>query len=355
MHLKIKADCALLFVSLLAGGCIGRPTDVLGIEYYANGSLVLQNAGKRDSLKTNLSSADFQVECKNTAWQISIMWQGNIQSWLSYDGHDYYRMTKMPRPEQISAGTANSKLDPRSLPEFEKILLFVFGLWPDPPSDMEKGLSVPFLGGPDPASAIYIWNVTRSKLTPGIPTSGSFSVSDSLLKSVLTGLSSSGPDHISTMRYISNMYPTDLPHAQYELSASRKTQENELPVRFAFVHPYRKNGVVVERWFRGEITNFGQKVSGSLLPPLEKNTSVQDVRLGKTFLYQATGATWLSAEDAATIGKRLFAAPAAPTGKLERSSGSFTLLIRGVLVLIILAPLIVVLRRWMKRRIRADA
>ena len=118
------------------------------------------------------------------------------------------------------------------------------------------------------------------------------------------------------MLYVSNVYSADLPPAGYQLVASHKTEDVELPLRFEFIHPYRKDGVLQERRFKGEVTNFVEKGLNSVLPPLETSTFVQDVRLGKAFLYQATNRSWLSAEDAATVGKRLVAAAVSTAGKV---------------------------------------
>ena len=56
----------------------------------------------------------------------------------------------MPGASHASAGTVSLKPDP-SLPEFEKILLFVFALGPDLASDLAGQKPVPFLGGLRPS------------------------------------------------------------------------------------------------------------------------------------------------------------------------------------------------------------
>ena len=322
----------------------------MSADFQASGLVTLEPSPEDPTPNTNVLRSAFDIGTRGGQWVLRTVTGLGFESWLSFDGSNYYRLTQERRGPQNGGGFVTLRSPASTLVELDKIVLFAFGEGTNLSVGADGRFRVPFLGDPDPASLLYEASVERSPQPPAIPVRAAFAVSATKLASTVKSLS--GANNMRWLAYVTNAYSIDLEPTRYELLSSLAAEGMELPTKFRFTQPYRNRGQRRERRFVGEITNCVFRPVSSILPPLRTNTFVQDARLGASYQYKATNQQWLEPADAAARGKLMLPAP--PPSPASRALAKYvptmTFAFRGLLILSLLVPLWLTLRARSKRK-----
>jgi hypothetical protein len=341
-----KSIRRLLLLVLGSSSLLLGVDPVFGSDYQADGTIsVIHDEPVPHGVSPTPYVASFSISSGQNRWLLKISWPRGIQSWISWDGTNSYQLSRMGKPYYQTAGTVRLGVDPSAMVEFERCLIFAFGL-PLPQSP----ITVPFLSGDDPANEVFALSLQRLENPPFIPEEAFFPVSEQFLISAISRLAAKSDTN--GVLAITQSYSMEVPPSTFELLASTNLSGQTLPVSFELVHCYMAEGQIRRKHFSGQVTNYQPHQFATPLPPLVRGASVQDLRSGQAFLYKAKDTNWLTMEQAVSTGILLVPATKVNSGSkpfTPNDPGKHALLKRVVQIgflVVVICPLLLLIYKW---------